>query len=226
MAGNSLDGALETSPLLRLPYDIRVEIYRHLFPRNPQLHLMADKQGLSVMLSKGELPMNVFTVCRQIHSDTSGYLYNNYLFNVVGLTSDCIARYEPLQQVVRKHARGDVKTDIFDNGVLSSTACISIYVSGGFVEGIAHRRRRGVPRELSEVKLELAKTAHAGPSAISSSVRVVLDAARLFRNVLLGMLLEQPLYVLTLTCCALALLLAIYLGGLDGGRIRVHSSVL
>lgn len=174
--GISTETPSKASPLLSLPYDIRVQIYTHLFPLYPQIHIMADKQGLPLvpMLSRGDLSLSVLSSCRQLYQEAAGHLYNNFIFNVVGLTKDCVENYQSIQHAVEKHARTLVKTEVLDNGVLSSTACISIYASGGFVEGLACRRQRGVPRNLEEIKRQIAEQYESEKQCTFSSLRIRL----------------------------------------------------
>jgi hypothetical protein len=44
-----------------------------------------------------------------------------------------------------------------DNGLLSSTACVSIHAKGGRVEAVLQVRQRGVTRNLEEVEKEAAE---------------------------------------------------------------------
>jgi hypothetical protein len=143
--------------LLSLPYDIRWIIYSHLFPSLRQVYLMASKESVSPMMRPGSLGTDVFLVCRQLQAEASDYLFNNYLFNIIGYKKHCMAHYKPVYELVERYARHGANIEILDNGNLSSTACVSIYAKEGHVEAVLHVRQRGVQRDLKEVEEEAAQ---------------------------------------------------------------------
>jgi hypothetical protein len=91
--------------LLSLPYDVRYIIYSHLFPSLRQLYLMASRESIHPMMRPGSLNMEIFLTCRQLHLEASGYLYNNYLFNIIGYKKYCMAHYRPINLLVERYAR-------------------------------------------------------------------------------------------------------------------------
>jgi hypothetical protein len=143
--------------LLSLPYDVRYIIYSHLFPSLRQLYLMASRESIHPMMRPGSLSMEIFLTCRQLHLEASGYLYNNYLFNIIGYKKYCMAHYRPINLLVERYAKNGSSIEILDNGLLSSTACVSIHAKGGRVEAVLQVRQRGVTRNLEEVEKEAAE---------------------------------------------------------------------
>lgn len=147
--------------LLSLPYDIRCLIYSHLFPKEPQIYIAAarnrsGKLTLYPMHARHDLSFGICRASQQLNAEVAGYVYNNYLFNIVGTKKDIMAIYRPISKVMTKYARTKVQIDVLDNGPLSVTACVSIYVSGGRVAQKAARRQRGNPRNFKEVQDEIA----------------------------------------------------------------------
>lgn len=142
--------------LLSLPYDIRYLIYKHLFPQMSQIYLMSKSDGLNPMHPAGYLPLALLLTCSQLHAEAAGYLWNNYLFNIVGYKKHCMAHYGQILELLDKYARNGTKIDVLDNGLLSSTACVSMYARHGHVEAMARKRQRGVRRVLREVEEEAA----------------------------------------------------------------------
>jgi hypothetical protein len=143
--------------LLSLPFDIRWIVYSHLFPSLRQIYLMASKESVNPMMRPGSLGTDVFLVCRQLQAEASDYLFNNYLFNIIGYKKHCMAHYKPVYELVERYAKHGVNIEILDNGNLSSTACVSIYAKEGHVEAVLHVRQRGVQRDLKEVEEEAAQ---------------------------------------------------------------------
>jgi len=142
--------------LLSLPYDIRWIIYSHLFPSLRQIYLMASKESINPMMRPGSLSTGILLTCHQLHSEASDYLFNNYLFNIIGYKKHCMAHYKPLYELMQRHAKHGANVEILDNGTLSSTVCVSIHAKAGHVEAMLHVRQRGVPRDLHEVEKEAA----------------------------------------------------------------------
>lgn len=143
--------------LLSLPYDIRHLIFGHLFPTLRQLYLMADRDSIHLMMSPGSLSMNIFLTCRQLRMEASDYLFNNYLFNIIGYKKYCMIHYKPINLMMERYAKNGSSLEFLDNGVLSSTACVSIHAKGGRVEAMLQARQRGVTRDLGEVEKEAAE---------------------------------------------------------------------
>ena len=153
-ASTEIGGSLH---LLSLPYDIRWIIYSHLFPSLRQVYLMASKESINPMMRPGSLSTGILLTCRQLHSEASDYLFNNYLFNIIGYKKHCMAHYKPLYNLMERYAKHGANVEILDNGTLSSTACVSIHAKSGHVEAMLHVRKRGVPRDLKEVEKEAAQ---------------------------------------------------------------------
>lgn len=143
--------------LLSLPYDIRWIIYSHLFPSLRQIYLMASKESINPMMRPGSLRTDILLTCHQLHSEASDYLFNNYLFNIIGYKKHCMAHYKPLYGLMERYTKHGANVEILDNGTLSSTACVSIHAKNGHVEAMLHVRQRGVPRDLKEVEEEAAQ---------------------------------------------------------------------
>lgn len=143
--------------LLSLPYDVRFIIYSHLFPSLRQVYLMASKESINPMMRPGSLSTGILLTCHQLHSEASDYLFNNYLFNIIGYKKHCMAHYKPLYKLMERFAKHGANVEILDNGTLSSTACVSIHAKDGHVEAMLHVRQRGVPRDLQEVEKEAAQ---------------------------------------------------------------------
>ncbi|GAB7335164.1 hypothetical protein MBLNU13_g06996t1 [Cladosporium sp. NU13] len=143
--------------LLFLPYDVRWIIYSHLFPSLRQVYLMASKEGINPMMRPGSLSTDILLTCHQLHAEASDYLFNNYLFNIIGYKKHCMAHYKPLYKLMERYAKHGANVKILDNGTLSSTACVSIHAKEGHVEAMLQVRKRGVPRDLQEVEKEAAQ---------------------------------------------------------------------
>jgi hypothetical protein len=143
--------------LLSLPYDIRWIIYSHLFPSLRQIYLMASKDSINPMMRPGLLSIGILLTCHQLRSEASDYLFNNYLFNIIGYKKHCMAHYKPLFELMERYAKHGANVEILDNGALSSTACVSVHAKDGHVEAMLHVRQRGVPRDLKEVEEEAAQ---------------------------------------------------------------------
>lgn len=139
--------------LLSLPYDIRHLIYQHLFPREQQIYIQAFGNELRSILPEWPIPTEVLSVCRQINHEASEYLYNGYLFNVIGTKKDCLANYERFLTTLRKHGRYEPRIDAFTNGEHSTTMCISLQAGSGKVD-LLQRRRRGQPTDIRSMQLE------------------------------------------------------------------------
>ncbi|KAK1059380.1 hypothetical protein LTR12_012637 [Friedmanniomyces endolithicus] len=141
------------SQLLALPYDIRYLIYKELFPREEQIYLHAYEKTLRTISPGGTIAANILLVCRQLRVEAGGFLYNGYLFNLVGTKKDCMANYKPFLRTLRKYARDEVNINAFSNGDHSATICLSLQV-GDTKMGILNRRRRGEPKTLQELQAE------------------------------------------------------------------------
>lgn len=123
---------------------------------------MASKESINPMMRPGSLSIGILLTCHQLHSEASDYLFNNYLFNIIGYKKHCMAHYKPLYELMERHAKHGANVEILDNGELSSTACVSIHAKNGHVETMLHVRQRGVPRDLQEVEKEAAQLPEVG----------------------------------------------------------------
>lgn len=148
--------------LLSLPYDVRFIIYSHLFPSLRQVYLMASKESINPMMRPGSLSTGILLTCHQLHAEASDYLFNNYLFNIIGYKKHCMAHYKPLYKLMERYAKHGANVEILDNGTLSSTACVSIHAKDGHVQAMLHVRQRGVPRDLQEFEEEAAQLPEVG----------------------------------------------------------------
>lgn len=139
--------------LLSLPYDIRYAIYQHLFPHGEQIYIQAYSGRLHTILPEDGLSVSVLLSCRQLHTELSGYLYNNYLFNIIGIKSDCLETYRIFETVLRKYAKCPVRINAFSNGDHSATMCISMQAGDAKMD-VLRRRGRGEPKTIREMELE------------------------------------------------------------------------
>lgn len=141
--------------LLSLPYDIRFQIYKHIFPPGEQIYVQVLRNTRTLKSITGEpIPTQVFLTCRALSSEASEYLYNNYLFNIIGRKQDCLAAYESFLSIVEKYARNEVHADAFSNGLHSSTMCVSIQ-SGEAKMPMLKRRARGEWTKIKELEREV-----------------------------------------------------------------------
>ena len=141
---------------LSLPYDIRHLIYEHLFPPGGQMYIQALRDGYTSIAPDHRVPASILRVCRQLHAETCEYLYNTYLFNIIGLKQDCMQSYDQFQHTVAKHARDDVHAYAFGNGAHSATICISLHAGSGKTDTV-RRRERGVEMKIEQVRREVAQ---------------------------------------------------------------------
>lgn len=141
--------------LCSLPYDIRHLIYQHVFPSGQQIYVQAfGSNGLQSIHPQHGIPIESFRACRLLNDEASGFLYNNYLFNIIGLKKDCLAAYEAFVHTAQKYARREVRVHAFSNGTHSKTMCISVHAGDGKL-GIVERRERGVLKDISELEHEV-----------------------------------------------------------------------
>ena len=139
--------------LLTLPYDVRYLIYRQLFPPEEQLYIQAYGTELRSMRLPG-LPIHVLLVSRQINDEAVGFLYNNYLFNIVGTKEHCLASYKIFLEPLHRHARNSVRMDVFSNGPHSATMCISLQ-AGDAKTDVLDKRQRGQRKSIREIEAEV-----------------------------------------------------------------------
>lgn len=139
--------------LSRIPYDIRYMIYSLLFPDEDQVYLQAQGKDLHCILPGGGIPVNLFLVNRQLSTEARAYLYNSYLFNLVGPRADCLRTFSRFTKYVETHARAPVSVDAFGNGAHSSTMCISIQ-AGTAKMSVLKRRRRGEWQDIKKLHRE------------------------------------------------------------------------
>ena len=161
--------------LFDLPYDIRYRIYEQLFPRGQQIYIVIFKEPfkeiLRAVIPEDKVPFQLLLTCRALHTEASEYLYNSYLFNIIGTKRDCISNYERFLLTLKKHARNEVYVDAFSNGPHSATMCVSIHV-GKARMALLKSRKRGQPKEIQEFRREVALMAksHRAPTWIWSLI--------------------------------------------------------
>ncbi|KAF2158881.1 hypothetical protein M409DRAFT_30668 [Zasmidium cellare ATCC 36951] len=139
--------------LLNLPYDIRFLIYQHLFPAGKQMYLQAygkPRHGLKSIMGDHPVTVPLLRVCRLLNSEGSDYLYNTYLWNIVGRKYDVLAHYGRFLTVLERYANDEVHVDAFTNGWHSSTMCVSLHTGEG-KKAMLSRRDRGVAKSIEEV---------------------------------------------------------------------------
>lgn len=152
--------------LLSLPYDIRFLIYQHVFPTPPQIYLQAlQDKSITAIIADGTIDTSILLTCRAVHTEAAGYLYNTYLFNLIGTKEDCLRSHKSFLQTLQNYARDEVHINAFSNGVHSDTMCISMHTGDGKT-AILRGRRRGVETTLSEIREEI-QLGRASPSAWS-----------------------------------------------------------
>ena len=143
--------------LLSLPYDVRHLIYNHLFPPGIQIDIQAYDSTLRAYTPEDKIPIDFLLTCRAINIEATEYLYNHYLFNILGLQGDCLKTYPSFVETVRKYAREKVHVDAFGNGPHTKTACISVH-TGGDKLTVIKNRDRGVSKSIKEIEREVALT--------------------------------------------------------------------
>lgn len=141
-----------------LPYDVRSQIYQHLFPTSEQVYVWIIKNTLRAIIPHGRIPIELLVTSKALYSETSEYLYNGYLFNLIGTKRDCLKNYERFLTTLQKHAREPCFVHAFSNGPHSSTMCISMQ-AGKAKMALLERRSRGQLRTISQIKSEVALTA-------------------------------------------------------------------
>lgn len=166
--------------LLALPYDVRYQIYEHLFPPGPQIYIQVLGQMLLPMTpANNRLSTALLYTCRALNEEASEYLYNRYLFNVIGTKPQCLAAYKGFLQTVEKYARHEVHVNAFSNGAHSSTMCISIH-SGEGRTAMLMRRERGEPKAIDELEKEVAASSlYLKRPIVSPSLRRPIAGPRL-----------------------------------------------
>ena len=119
------------------------------------MYVEAFQHTLRSITPEHQVPTDLLLTCRGLNTEVSEYLYNCYLFNIVGKKRDCLATYESFLNTMKKHARHDIHVDAFSNGSHSSTMCISIQAGEGRM-AMLKRRERGEPKQIQELEKEVA----------------------------------------------------------------------
>ena len=182
-----------------LPYDVRHRIYHHLFPQDQQIYIQVSDTRLVHLGARGQFPVELLHTCRALSLEASEYIYNKYLFNIVGSKHRCLRVYQGFLDTVKKHARDVVHLHALSNGEHSATMCISIHVGDGRLATV-DRRGRGERRDIEDLKSELGMTAQRRQSLMVWNTRD-LQARRVLLN-------------LTAFVCALLALLGAYLSAI------------
>ena len=129
--------------LLSLPYDVRHAIYQQLFPRGDQIYIQAFDTGLRSLLPDDSATLAIAKTCHQLRDESLGYIYNNYLFNLIGNRSHVLDHYKPFLHSMREYAlHRKIRIDTFTNGIHSSTICMSLQ-SGSTKVRVLEQRQRG-----------------------------------------------------------------------------------
>ena len=89
-------------------------LYRQLFPANEQIFIATFGDDLRIVFPE-TLPTELLYTCREIYTEASEYLYNSYLFNLIGTKKDCLSNYGTFVETLKKHAREAVQIDAFGN---------------------------------------------------------------------------------------------------------------
>ncbi|KAI7485600.1 hypothetical protein KC351_g3887 [Hortaea werneckii] len=172
-----------TVNLLSLPYDIRHAIYQQLFPPHEQIYIQAFGDRLRFISPGDGLAIHLFLVCKDLSAEARAYLYNGYLFNIVGTKNDCLKAYKSFETILRRHARHAVRINAFSNGQHSATMCISMQ-AGDAKMGVLNRRRRGEAKTIREMELEQSHPTQECSSAIFSHISIVAAFCAMFIAVL------------------------------------------
>ncbi|KAI7196319.1 hypothetical protein KC316_g4131 [Hortaea werneckii] len=163
-----------TVSLLALPYDVRHAIYQQLFPPHDQIYIQAFGDRLRFISPGDGLALQLSLVCKDLSAEARAYLYNSYLFNIVGTKNDCMKAYKSFEAILRRHARHAVRINAFSNGQHSATMCISMQ-SGDVKMGVLNRRRRGEAKTIREMELEQNLQAGKPYPAILDSINAGLN---------------------------------------------------
>ena len=152
---SSSDASTSNMSFLHLPYDIREQIYLQLFPHTPNIYLHATDDGVVHLPQDRDsgIPTAYLRTCKALHREASEYLYNGYIFDIVGKKKDCVFQHQRLKKTVEKYARNEVHTRALSNGLDSWTGCISIF-AGDAKLAISERRQRGQPATIEELARE------------------------------------------------------------------------
>ncbi|KAI9705364.1 MAG: hypothetical protein M1820_005194 [Bogoriella megaspora] len=139
-----------------LPYDIRYMIYQHLFPSEEQIYIQALSSRLTSITPKTKFATNLLLVNRAIGFEASEYLYNGYLFNIVGRRKYCFGHYNSFITTMEKYSRNGVRIDAFHNGWQSSTMCMSLQAGEAKLDTL-QKRGRGEPMSPEQILEESAR---------------------------------------------------------------------
>lgn len=181
--------------LLALPYDIRHKIYEHSFPPGQQIYIQVLGSELKSITPEYKIPNGLLLTCRALNAEANEYLYNSYLFNIIGTKQDCLSAYKSFLANVKKHARDEVHVDAFSNGAHSSTMCISIHSGAGRV-AMLERRERGERKEIAELEYEVASSAASrrSPRSWTNSTYAITLLTLPLRDIILTMALVVLLF--------------------------------
>ncbi|RMY82529.1 hypothetical protein D0861_07851 [Hortaea werneckii] len=157
--------------LLSLPYD--------LFPPHEQIYIQAFEDRLRFISPGDGLALQLFLVCKDLSTEARAYLYNSYLFNVVGTKKDCLKAYKSFETILHRHARHPVRINAFSNGQHSATMCISMQAGDAKMD-VLNRRRRGEARTIREMELEQSHQIEEPVSAIFSHINIVAAFCAMF----------------------------------------------
>ncbi|KXT11936.1 hypothetical protein AC579_8570 [Pseudocercospora musae] len=140
-------------PFLALPYDVRFLIYQNAFPAGKQIYIQASPDAIH-SITTSSVPISLLSTCHSMDREAGEYLYNNYLFNLVGRKQDCLKHYETLQKTMEKYTRAHVHVDAFSNGDHSKTMAIALHAGEGKVE-MLKRRERGLKKTIRQLREEV-----------------------------------------------------------------------
>lgn len=158
---NTITSSTAGTSFCSLPYDVRHLIYQNLFPDVKSLYIQSSSERLQVYMApdSNRIPTSLLRVSRAVYREASEYLYNTYLFNIVGVKQDCLATYSTFERTLRRHARHEVHVDMFSNGAHSQTMCVSLR-AGDSRRQMLEERARGEKKELEEVRKEIVQAAN------------------------------------------------------------------
>ncbi|RMX73505.1 hypothetical protein D0869_13535 [Hortaea werneckii] len=154
-----------------------------LFPPHDQIYIQAFGDRLRFISPGDGLALQLSLVCKDLSAEARAYLYNSYLFNIVGTKNDCMKAYKSFEAILRRHARHAVRINAFSNGQHSATMCISMQ-SGDVKMGVLNRRRRGEAKTIREMELEQNLQAGKPYPAILGDVNMAVAFCAIFFAVL------------------------------------------
>jgi hypothetical protein len=158
---------------LALPFDLRYMVYEEIFPASRLIYLGMGKDGrLHGVTPLGGIPLGFMSACHQLRRETNEYLFNRYLFNVVGDKRDCLENHPYFCELIRRWARGVVHIDAFSEGVRFHNVCVALHAGEGHVARV-RKIDGGVHRSMQRIRWEVQQNKFFEPRVPPSKVDYV-----------------------------------------------------